>query len=209
MKPMERQSQVTRELYRINVETVKQLVGLSGKGITRYLTLNADYLGKLANRPGPLRFLELQRSYGESLFTGFREDAEQSARIVSTALERSSRTLLSAWTNTVEQAGPQTKDAAEDVTQAADAGTGAGQAVDPGVHAAEKYADEDLEQISGIGPSLARQLRDAGVETLTQVAAFDVDELADEGHALHHLKGRIEADQWVEQARALVNPRKH
>jgi large subunit ribosomal protein L21 len=61
----------------------------------------------------------------------------------------------------------------------------------------------ELERINGIGPVLAGKLNALGITGIGQVAEFtqaDIDRISE------HLnfKGRIERDEWVQQARKLV-----
>lgn len=61
---------------------------------------------------------------------------------------------------------------------------------------------DDLRQINGIGPVLVAKLGALGITRVAQIAAFtanDVERISDN----LKLKGRIERDRWVEQAKAL------
>lgn len=62
---------------------------------------------------------------------------------------------------------------------------------------------DDLTQLSGVGPVLAKKLNAAGVTSLAQVAAF-TDEDIQRIDAELNFKGRIERDDWVGQAKKLV-----
>ncbi len=62
--------------------------------------------------------------------------------------------------------------------------------------------DNDLKRINGIGTVLEGKLNALGITSIGQVAAFtqaDIDRISD------HLnfKGRIERDEWVEQAQKI------
>ncbi len=63
---------------------------------------------------------------------------------------------------------------------------------------------DDLTAIRGIGPKVANQLVELGVESYEQIAELEVEDIDDETHVLHAFKKRIEKDQWIEQARDLV-----
>jgi predicted flap endonuclease-1-like 5' DNA nuclease len=65
-------------------------------------------------------------------------------------------------------------------------------------------ADDDLTRIRGIGPRYARILQGSGVRSFEQIAAWTPDDLLAIGRTLKITRGRIERDQWVEQARVLV-----
>lgn len=64
--------------------------------------------------------------------------------------------------------------------------------------------NDDLTKIDGIGDFLQKQLNEQGIYTYAQIAkfsAYDIQELTDK---IGYLPGRIEKDQWVAQAKALV-----
>ncbi len=62
---------------------------------------------------------------------------------------------------------------------------------------------DDLKKISGVGPVLEGKLNALGITTFAQVAAFTAEDIAKVDDALN-FKGRIERDNWLEQASALA-----
>ena len=58
---------------------------------------------------------------------------------------------------------------------------------------------DDLKRISGVGPALEKKLHDLGITTFAQIAAWSPEEIADFDDKLS-FKGRIERDNWLEQA---------
>lgn len=62
--------------------------------------------------------------------------------------------------------------------------------------------DDDLQQISGIGPVYARRLEEAGITRYAQLAALTAQEVR-ERIQLEDWRGGI--DSWIAQARALAN----
>ncbi len=62
---------------------------------------------------------------------------------------------------------------------------------------------DDLKKISGIGPVLEKKLHDRGITRYAQIAALTKSDIADIDASLS-VKGRIERDKWVEQAKALA-----
>jgi small subunit ribosomal protein S2 len=63
---------------------------------------------------------------------------------------------------------------------------------------------DDLKKITGVGPSLERKLRELGVTKLDQIANLSDEDMEKIDVALNS-KGRIQRDDWVGQARALVS----
>lgn len=65
-------------------------------------------------------------------------------------------------------------------------------------------AADDLRRIKGIGPKLADWLADNGVTRFAQIAAWDDETVTDFAQRLGRMGGRIQADDWVGQARILA-----
>jgi large subunit ribosomal protein L19 len=66
-----------------------------------------------------------------------------------------------------------------------------------------KGAPDDLTQIKTITPELAERLSGLGVIKFEQIANFSDDDIANVDEALS-LEGRIEKDDWVNQAQRLL-----
>lgn len=64
-------------------------------------------------------------------------------------------------------------------------------------------AVDDLKLISGVGPVLEQKLNALGVTQFAQVAGFSAEDIAKVDEALS-FKGRIERDNWLEQAATLA-----
>jgi large subunit ribosomal protein L21 len=63
---------------------------------------------------------------------------------------------------------------------------------------------DDLKQLSGVGPALEKKLLAAGVTSLVQIAAWTDADVAAMDEQLS-LKGRIEREGWIAQAKELAN----
>ena len=61
---------------------------------------------------------------------------------------------------------------------------------------------DDLKRIVGIGTNIETRLRDIGVTRLSQIAAWNQDEVSAVGRRLE-IEGRIERENWVQQAKNL------
>jgi large subunit ribosomal protein L21 len=70
---------------------------------------------------------------------------------------------------------------------------------------ARKAADkaDDLTQISGIGRVIADKLADLGITRLKQIAGLSAKKAAEIDEQLN-FKGRIEREEWIEQAKELI-----
>ena len=65
-------------------------------------------------------------------------------------------------------------------------------------------AEEDLKQISGIGPGLEKKLKEGGISTLRQLAELSDKDIAHLEDNVIRFSGRIKREKWVEQARKLI-----
>lgn len=68
---------------------------------------------------------------------------------------------------------------------------------------APEGAADDLKKISGVGPVLEKKLNALGITTYEQIVNFSADDIARVDEVLN-FKGRIERDNWVEQAKELA-----
>jgi predicted flap endonuclease-1-like 5' DNA nuclease len=64
-------------------------------------------------------------------------------------------------------------------------------------------AADDLKKISGVGPKLEQLLNKKGISTYGQIVAMSKTEIVDMSENLG-FPGRIERDDWVGQAKALI-----
>ena len=64
-------------------------------------------------------------------------------------------------------------------------------------------AKDDLKQIAGIGPVIEKKLHALGITTYAEIAAFSDDDIARVNDQLN-FKGRIEREEWVQQAAKLA-----
>jgi large subunit ribosomal protein L21 len=62
---------------------------------------------------------------------------------------------------------------------------------------------DDLKLLSGVGPALEKKLHEAGVTTFAQIAAWGPAEIEEFDEKLS-FKGRIERENWIEQAKELA-----
>ncbi|MCU7876724.1 MAG: hypothetical protein KZQ84_07950 [Candidatus Thiodiazotropha sp. (ex Lucinoma borealis)] len=69
--------------------------------------------------------------------------------------------------------------------------------------AAAPKANNNLQNIKGIGVVIEKKLHEYGVNSYQQIAAWSDTEVEDFSQRLN-FKGRIEREKWVEQAKGLV-----
>lgn len=62
---------------------------------------------------------------------------------------------------------------------------------------------DDVKLIGGVGPALEKKLAGLGITSLSQIAAFTAEDIARIDGELN-FRGRIEREEWVEQAKELL-----
>jgi NADH-quinone oxidoreductase subunit E len=75
--------------------------------------------------------------------------------------------------------------------------------VAPKKTAAKAGKADDLKLLKGVGPALEKKLHANGVKTFAQIAAWGAEDITDMDDKLS-FKGRIERDNWVQQAKLLA-----
>jgi predicted flap endonuclease-1-like 5' DNA nuclease len=65
-------------------------------------------------------------------------------------------------------------------------------------------AEDDLKQISGIGPGLEKKLKEGGISSLKQLAELSDADIAHLEDNIIRFSGRIKREKWVEQAKKLI-----
>ncbi len=66
-------------------------------------------------------------------------------------------------------------------------------------------AQDDLTTIKGVGPKLVSILAEQGVTSFAQIANWTESDITEIDSKLGRFQGRIERDQWVEQAKLLLS----
>ncbi len=70
---------------------------------------------------------------------------------------------------------------------------------------AEPEEEDDLKMISGIGPFIEKRLHAVDIYTFRQISKFTPKDIESINIAIIYFSGRIERDNWVEQAKELVH----
>jgi hypothetical protein len=91
----------------------------------------------------------------------------------------------------------------EDYGAERDSGFGLGE----GTAIARDGSEDDLQQISGIGPRFEAALRKHGITRLSQIAAWSESDVRQVAKALKIPKSRIVKGRWVEVAREVIGTR--
>lgn len=68
---------------------------------------------------------------------------------------------------------------------------------------------DDLKMISGIGPVIEERLHSVDIYTFRQISKFSRKDIETIDDAIIYFSGRIDRDEWVAQAKELVNAAEH
>lgn len=95
------------------------------------------------------------------------------------------------------------KPAVSDTAESKDASASEGNMVEPRLLKAPEGSADDLSKISGVGPKLVERLNELGVYNYSQIAEWTPENI---DWLDQHLKfkGRVERDNWVDQAKELA-----
>ncbi len=63
--------------------------------------------------------------------------------------------------------------------------------------------EDNLKEISGVGPKMEEMLKDFGVRTFYQLSQFDTEGMAVLDEKIDGFHGRVERDDWIGQAKIL------
>ncbi len=72
------------------------------------------------------------------------------------------------------------------------------------IKAATADEKDDLKLINGVGPFIEKKLNNLGIYTFEQISQFDHELIEQVTDAIQFFPGRIERDDWVGQAKALL-----
>jgi hypothetical protein len=104
MNILEKQAELSRTLFEINMQTMQNMLKVQQDDIKKYLDLNTNFGQKLPEVDGIGGFMELQREYGEALWQNLRTGTETQADIVRTAIEDAGVAVRTAFSAEEESA---------------------------------------------------------------------------------------------------------
>ncbi|KWV90749.1 helix-hairpin-helix domain-containing protein [Erythrobacter sp. YT30] len=119
-----------------------------------------------------------------------------------TSADANSDTIAAAGANADAEAGPAPVAAAPAPTPAPEPKPEPAPAPAP---APTNSAADDLTTIKGVGPKLAGILKDQGITSFAQIAAWTDSDIERVDSMLGRFQGRITRDHWVEQAKLLAS----
>ena len=109
MNIIERQRELGKSLYDINVNALKEFAALQRENIEQYLETNRAFGEKLPAVKDVSGFVELQREYGASLWSNVKHSFENQNELFRTAIEETREALKQAFSTQTGKEKPVTK----------------------------------------------------------------------------------------------------
>ena len=106
MNPVGQQMKLAREQMELNAKWFRKLVEFDSGKLGDYVRLNQDFAGKLPEVRDIQDFMELQREYGEQLWSGTQEALKARGELLRDAFNANGETLRNAFAPQQEKASP-------------------------------------------------------------------------------------------------------
>ena len=98
MNMLQKQVEMGRALFEINQNTFQELARSSQDNVKKYLELNSDFSKRLPEVNDISSFVELQREYNETLWSGIKDSTKGQVEVIKTAVEESGDAVRKAFT---------------------------------------------------------------------------------------------------------------
>lgn len=98
MNMIQKQVEMGRALFEINQNTFQELARTQQDNIKKYFELNTDFSKRLPEVNDISSFVELQREYNETLWTGIKDTTKGQVDVIKTAVEESGEAVRKAFT---------------------------------------------------------------------------------------------------------------
>lgn len=97
MSVIENQVKLGRELFEINTHVARRMTEITGEGIKQYFETNQEFAKRLSEVRDVTSFVELQREYGQTLYTGVTERLQTRGEVLKEAVERGGEAVRGAF----------------------------------------------------------------------------------------------------------------
>lgn len=98
MNIVQKQVEMGRALFEINQNTFQELARTQQDNVKKYFELNSDFSKRLPEVKDVSTFVELQREYNETLWTGIKDTTRGQVEVIKTAAEESGQAVRKAFT---------------------------------------------------------------------------------------------------------------
>ena len=113
MNTLEKQAALGREWFELNTGTLRRLAELQTEGVQKVFETNRSFAEKLPEVKDITSFMELQREYGEAMWSGFTEGMKANGEVLKEAVESASELLRGAFATEESKAPKTTKKSAK------------------------------------------------------------------------------------------------
>ncbi len=86
-----------RDLFEINTGVLRQMVELQANGVRQYFETNQQFAGKLPNVRDVSSFVEIQRDYGQALWSDAQSNLRNSGGVLKSAAQNTGTALREAF----------------------------------------------------------------------------------------------------------------
>lgn len=97
MNILEKQAELGRKLFDINMNAVSELIKTQQDGMLAYLESNTEYGKKLPEIKDVTTAMEMSREYGETVWSNFRSSSEAQVSIVRSAMEEAGEAVRASF----------------------------------------------------------------------------------------------------------------
>ncbi|MCP5178626.1 MAG: phasin family protein [Pseudomonadales bacterium] len=108
MNPFEKTMQFGRDLMELNAEWFRKIAEFDGESVRKYIEVNQEFGKKLPEVRDVQSFLDLQRTYAETLWSNTQETFKARGELVKEAVEANT----SVWRDAFQAAKPEAANAA-------------------------------------------------------------------------------------------------
>jgi hypothetical protein len=98
MNMIEKQVEMGRALFEINQNTFQELARTSQDNLKKYFELNSTFSKRIPDVTDVTSFVELQREYNETLWTGIKDTTRGQVDMLKTAVEETGVAVRKAFT---------------------------------------------------------------------------------------------------------------
>ena len=97
MNPIERQMKLARELMELNTEWFRKIAEFDGQNFQKYVDMNQEFAQRLPQVRDVQGFVDLQREYGEALWSNTQEVFKARNDMLREAMEANGEAVRGAW----------------------------------------------------------------------------------------------------------------
>ncbi len=97
MTMMEKQAELGRKLFEINMSAASELIKTQQEGLKTYFESNSEYGRKLPEIKDLATAMEMSKEYSETMYATLRTSAEAQASIVKSAMEEAGAAMQASF----------------------------------------------------------------------------------------------------------------